>query len=113
MRWESHRAPHETAGMRIRRTYARATADAPAFAAACYRRLFTRAPELREMFSRSLKSQENALIRSLDAIVALCDQPDTLTAALGALGRRHRDFAVTSAHCAVFGEALLDALHAH
>ena len=110
---EAQRAPHETPGMRIRRSYARATVDAPAFAAAFYRRLFQRAPELRPLFSRSLKAQEDGLVHALDAIVALGDQPAALRAALGALGTRHRDYAVTAAHCGVFADAILETLDIH
>lgn len=113
MRGESGCAPHETPGMRIRRSYARATADAPGFAAAFYRRLFQRAPELRPLFSRSLKSQEDGLVHALDVIVALCDQPAALRDALRALGERHRRYAVTSAHCGVFAEAMFDTLCQH
>ena len=113
MRGEAHRAPHETPGMRIRRSYARATSDAPGFAAAFYRRLFQRAPELRPLFSRSLKSQEDGLIHALDVIVALGDQPDALRSALGALGMRHRAYAVTSAHCSVFADAIIETLDVH
>lgn len=113
MRGETHRAPHETPGMRIRRSYARATEDAPGFAAAFYRRLFQRAPELRPLFSRSIKAQEDSLIHALDVIVALGDQPAALRNALRALGERHRAYAVTAAHCSVFADAMIETLDQH
>ena len=72
-----------------------------------YGRLFEIAPHLREMFPEDLTEQKKKLMAMLGTVVAGLDRLDALMPAVRALGQRHADYGVTSAHFAPVGVALL------
>ncbi|MEV0977774.1 globin domain-containing protein [Streptomyces sp. NPDC049915] len=72
--------------------------------------LFTRYPQLREMFPAELDVQRERLVRGLLRIVELVDDPANLVAFCSRLGRGHRKFGTQSAHYPAVGECLLQAL---
>lgn len=94
---------------RVRATAAAAVAD-PGFATAFYDRLFTRAPEVRELFPESIDEQARkfadqlgVVLRSLDDFTAFSNEATTL-------GSRHAGYGVQARHYAIATDALVDAL---
>ncbi len=73
-----------------------------------YNRLFTIAPELKPLFSRTTTpEQSRKLLTMLAYVVARLDKPDSLVADLTKLAQRHIRYGVKERHYDLVGEALL------
>ncbi|WOZ03052.1 globin domain-containing protein [Streptomyces violaceoruber] len=79
-------------------------------AAHFYSILFSRYPQVRDLFPAELDVQRERLVRALLRIVELVDDPDNLVAFCSRLGRGHRKFGTQSSHYPAVGECLLQAL---
>ncbi|ALE76726.1 flavohemoprotein [Pseudonocardia sp. EC080625-04] len=75
-----------------------------------YARLFSRAPETRDLFPVNMEVQRSRLLRALVHVVQMVDQPDDLVPFLQQLGRDHRKFGVLSQHYDAVGDALISAI---
>ncbi len=75
-----------------------------------YAILFTRYPQVRDMFPPGMDVQRGRLLRALLRIVDLVDNPESLQRFCAHLGRDHRKFGTESAHYDAVGECLLAAL---
>ena len=73
-----------------------------------YNQLFTIAPEVRPLFSRTTTpEQSRKLLTMLAYVVARLDKPDSLVADLTQLAQRHVRYGVRDRHYDLVGEALL------
>ena len=73
-----------------------------------YNQLFTIAPEVRPLFSRTTTpEQSRKLLTMLAYVVARLDKPDSLVADLTQLAQRHVRYGVQVRHYDLVGEALL------
>ncbi|MBF9073949.1 flavohemoprotein [Streptacidiphilus sp. NEAU-YB345] len=75
-----------------------------------YSILFTRYPQVREMFPPGMDTQRGRLLRALLHIVDLVDDPEQLARFCAHLGRDHRKFGTENAHYDAVGECLLASL---
>ena len=75
-----------------------------------YAILFTRYPEVRELFPANLDVQRDRLLRGLLRIVDLVDDPENLVRFCARLGRDHRKFGALNGHYPAVGACLLDTL---
>lgn len=75
-----------------------------------YSILFTRYPQVRDMFPPGMDTQRGRLLRALLHIVDLVDDPGSLARFCAHLGRDHRKFGTQNAHYDAVGECLLAAL---
>ncbi|WP_084713699.1 globin domain-containing protein [Streptacidiphilus rugosus] len=75
-----------------------------------YAILFTRFPQVREMFPPGMDVQRGRLLRALLHIVDLVDDPEGLQRFCAHLGRDHRKFGTQTAHYDAVGECLLASL---
>ena len=79
-------------------------------AAYFYSLLFTRYPQVRDMFPPGMDVQRGRLLRALLHIVDLVDDMEGLQRFCAHLGRDHRKFGTENAHYDAVGECLLAAL---
>jgi NAD(P)H-flavin reductase/hemoglobin-like flavoprotein len=75
-----------------------------------YARMFLEDPNLRDLFPVAMTEQRSRLIHGIVSIIQTVDDPDALSAHLGALGRSHRRFHVEPQHYGIVGTALLESL---
>ncbi|MFG3283278.1 globin domain-containing protein [Streptomyces sp. NPDC048111] len=75
-----------------------------------YAILFSRYPQVRELFPHDMDVQRDRLLRGLLRIIELVDDPDRLVQFCSLLGRDHRKFGTLDAHYPAVGECLLAAL---
>jgi NAD(P)H-flavin reductase/hemoglobin-like flavoprotein len=75
-----------------------------------YAILFTRHPQVRELFPDNLDVQRDRLLRGLLRIVDLVDDPENLVRFCSRLGRDHRKFGALNGHYPAVGDCLLAAL---
>ena len=75
-----------------------------------YAILFTRYPQVRDLFPANLDIQRDRLLRGLLQIVDLIDDPDGLTRFSTRLGRGHRKFGALSGHYPAVGACLLESM---
>ncbi|MEZ0093589.1 globin domain-containing protein [Streptacidiphilus sp. EB129] len=75
-----------------------------------YSILFTRYPQVRDMFPPGMDVQRGRLLRALLHIVDLVDDPEGLQRFCSHLGRDHRKFGTENAHYDAVGECLLASL---
>jgi len=75
-----------------------------------YAILFTRYPQVRDLFPVNLDVQRDRLLRGLLRIVDLVDDPDNLVRFCARLGRDHRKFGALTGHYPAVGACLLDSL---
>jgi hemoglobin-like flavoprotein len=75
-----------------------------------YDRLFLDYPEVRPMFPAVLDLQREQLLTAIIALVTHYDQPEQLTPALSAMGRRHQGYGVRLEHYGAVGSTLLATL---
>ncbi|MEZ0065140.1 NAD(P)H-flavin reductase/hemoglobin-like flavoprotein [Streptacidiphilus sp. MAP12-20] len=75
-----------------------------------YSILFTRYPQVRDMFPAGMDVQRGRLLRALLHIVDLVDDPESLQRFCAHLGRDHRKFGTENAHYDAVGECLLASL---
>jgi len=73
-----------------------------------YSRLFVRYPEIRSMFPYAMREHMERVFAALTRIVWSIDNPDSLAAYLGELGRGHRKFGVKDRHYEPFLAVLLE-----
>lgn len=79
-------------------------------AALFYKRLFTVAPGVRELFHNPIRTQEVKFAVMLEHLRDGLDRLDNLVPLLWHTGRNHRQYGAEPAHYVVVGEALLWAL---
>jgi hemoglobin-like flavoprotein len=92
----------------VRRSWRVFAAPAPTAATAFYARLFELNPECRTLFGASdLAHQGCKLMRMLNEIVALLDQPEALIGEVARLGTRHATYGVRDRDYGSVGAALL------
>ncbi len=92
----------------VRRSWRHFSPLAPVAAAAFYGRLFELNPECRSLFgSADLVQQQRKLMRRLDEIVTLLDQPEALICTVARLGTRHAAYGVRDSDYGSVGAALL------
>jgi hemoglobin-like flavoprotein len=89
-----------------------ASVDRDALAVDFYRRAFAADPLLSTMFTTDPAIQRARFATELDEIVRALRTHDTFDPRVRALGARHRDYGVRSAHYRLMGEALRSALAA-
>ncbi|MDQ4117786.1 MAG: globin domain-containing protein [Actinomycetota bacterium] len=77
-----------------------------------YATLFSRVPEVRDLFPVNMEVQRSRLLRALVHVVQMVDQPDDLVPFLQQLGRDHRKFGVLSQHYDALGDALISSIAA-
>ncbi|WP_327066284.1 globin domain-containing protein [Kitasatospora sp. NBC_01302] len=94
----------------IRASRAAVEPHAAALPVRFYGTLFSRYPQVRELFPPDMDVQHDRLVRALLLIVDLVDDPANLARFCGDLGRDHRKFGTLSGHYAAVGECLLDTL---
>ncbi|MET9364502.1 globin domain-containing protein [Streptomyces sp. NPDC006632] len=75
-----------------------------------YAILFSRYPQVRELFPADMDVQRDRLLRGLLRIIELVDDPPRLVQFCTLLGRDHRKFGTLEAHYPAVGECLLAAL---
>ncbi|MFG3369567.1 globin domain-containing protein [Streptomyces sp. NPDC048156] len=75
-----------------------------------YTILFTRYPQVRNLFPGNMDVQHGRLLRGLLRIIDLADDPDNLVRFCTRLGHDHRKFGAIEAHYPAVGECLLAAL---
>lgn len=91
----------------LRTSFAEIVRRRPDVAAVFYKRLFEVAPDLRPMFSPSLKEQQKKLKASLTQIVTSLGDSGQLPEQLVWLGERHVDDELKPAHYRTVGDTLL------
>lgn len=94
----------------IRSTFAAIEPQAEGMGKLFYATLFSRAPEVRDLFPVNMEVQRSRLLRALVHVVQMVDQPDDLVPFLQQLGRDHRKFGVLSRHYDALGDALITAI---
>lgn len=83
----------------------------PNFATRFYDRLFTRYPQVQELFGRnSQKQQEQMLTDALIAVVDHLEDAPWLEGTMAGLGRKHKEYGVTPEMFPWVGECLLATL---
>ena len=80
------------------------------FAAAFYRRLFLKKPELKAMFQSPMDIQRRKLIASLETIVQFLADPASQRAYLRELGRRHAGYGARPEHYDLVVDTLMEAM---
>ncbi|MBX3316485.1 MAG: hypothetical protein KF902_06435 [Phycisphaeraceae bacterium] len=79
-------------------------------AAAFYRRLFEKAPHVRDMFTQPIEVQQQKLIASLETIVQFLTDPPAQRAFLRDLGKRHANYGARPEHYNLVIETFLEAI---
>ena len=72
-----------------------------------YRRLFELAPEVRQLFKRSMEQQAKKFWQTLSWIIGHLEHPEELCRELRDLGARHSDYGVKIDQYAPVGSALM------
>ncbi|AXI78738.1 globin domain-containing protein [Peterkaempfera bronchialis] len=75
-----------------------------------YAHLFTHNPGVRALFPDDMADQRDRLFAALTQLVLRLENPEQLTAYLGALGRDHRKFEALEGHYPAVGASLIAAL---
>ncbi|MFD3545008.1 globin domain-containing protein [Streptomyces sp. NPDC058655] len=96
--------------MLIRRTLAEIAPVADRVTSYFYALVFTRHPEVRNMFPAAMDTQRDRLLKALLTAAEHIDDPDVLTPYLRRLGTGHRKYGTMAGHYPVVGEALIGAL---
>ena len=91
----------------VRASFAQVVPIQDAAADLFYDRLFTIAPQLRELFPTDLREQKRKLMQMIAAAIGGLSHLDRLVPTVKALGARHSGYGVTVAHYAIVGEALI------
>jgi len=73
-----------------------------------YERLFTAAPQVRNLFSGDMSAQAQMVTSMLETVIYATNRPAHLVLGLTALGRRHSGYGVKSEHYKVVRDCLLD-----
>lgn len=96
----------------VRVTFARLAEAGDDAAAYFYGWLFSRRPELRELFPPAMDEQRDRLLRALTRIVDSMNTPEEMASYLGQLGRDHRKYNVEPSMYMAVGAALVATLRA-
>lgn len=91
----------------VRRTMEEIERRPGLFAQTLYGRLFQQEPEVAMLFKGDREAQEEQLAAMMRTVVAALDRIDGIRPALRSLGLRHRQYGVTPAEYAAFGNAML------
>lgn len=75
-----------------------------------YRRMFTLAPELKQLFHGDMQQQGQMVAHMLQILVYAMSRPENMALGLQSLGQRHVDYGVAPEHYPVFRQAFLEAL---
>lgn len=74
---------------------------------AFYSKLFTDNPGIRKLFPSDMNKQYVKLVDMLSSIIMNLDQPESFSADIVAMSKRHTGYGVKPAHYALVGTALL------
>ena len=74
---------------------------------AFYSKLFTDNPGIRKLFPSDMNKQYVKLVDMLSSIIMNLDQPESVSADIVAMSKRHTGYGVKPAHYALVGTALL------
>jgi hemoglobin-like flavoprotein len=92
----------------VRESWARFRLDAGSAAATFYAHLFELDPASQRLFAATdMEAQGHKLMRMLEEIVRVLDQPESLVSQVADLGRRHVGYGVRDADYESVGAALL------
>jgi class 3 adenylate cyclase len=80
------------------------------FASNFYKRLFEKAPEVKELFTRNMLDQGRMLTHMLGGIIYSLSRPEYLILGLKSLGRQHKGYGVHKEHYPIVKEALLETI---
>jgi len=80
------------------------------FASSFYKRLFKKAPEVEELFTRNLLDQGRMLTHMLGGIIYSLSRPEYLILGLRSLGQQHEGYGVRREHYPIVREALLETI---
>jgi hemoglobin-like flavoprotein len=94
----------------VQSSFARASPQLPAMAAAFYRELFGRDPALRALFGADMSEQEVRFAEKLTEIVQALPRLDELRRHTRELGAKHVGYGVRVADYRTVGSVLLDTL---
>jgi len=81
-----------------------------AFATNFYNRLFVKAPQVKELFTRNMLDQGRMLTHMLGGIIYSLSRPEYLILGLRSLGRQHEGYGVQKEHYPIVREALLETI---
>lgn len=109
---ESSASQPAAAMVAVRVTFARLAAAGDEAAAYFYGWLFSRHPDLRELFPPAMDEQRDRLLQALTRIVDTMSTPEELASYLGQLGRDHRKYDVQPSMYEAVGAALVATLRA-
>jgi hemoglobin-like flavoprotein len=91
----------------LRETFAQVQSHSAIAGLLFYRRLFTLEPSLKPLFRSDIEAQGRKLFEALEFAIASLESPQTHTAVLETLGRRHVAYGVRDEHYDTVGAALL------
>ena len=80
------------------------------FASSFYKRLFEKAPEVEELFTRNLLDQGRMLTHMLGGIIYSLSRPEYLILGLRSLGQQHEGYGVRKEHYPIVREVLLETI---
>lgn len=80
------------------------------FASNFYERLFNKAPQVKELFTRNMLDQGRMLTHMLGGIIYSLSRPEYLILGLKSLGRQHKGYGVQKEHYPIVKEALLETI---
>ena len=91
----------------VQSSFAKVTPIADAAAALFYDRLFTIAPQVKQMFKGDMAEQGKKLMMTLTVVVNRLTNLEAVLPAASTLARRHISYGVKPSHYTSVGEALL------
>jgi ferredoxin-NADP reductase/hemoglobin-like flavoprotein len=97
----------------LRESWALASPVADKVAAQFYGMLFSRHPQVRQLFPAAMDAQRDRLLGALTKVIVNIDDLDSVAAHLAELGRDHRKYGVRPEHFPIVGRCLLAALRAN
>jgi len=75
-----------------------------------YNKLFTTAPEVRNMFQTPIPEQSKKLMQMLDYVVRKLDTVETIVGDITKMGTRHHQYGAKAGHYDVVGACLLETM---
>jgi len=75
-----------------------------------YNKLFTTAPEVRNMFQTPIPEQSKKLMQMLDYVVRKLDTVETIVGDITKMGTRHHEYGAKAGHYDVVGACLLETM---
>ena len=98
---------NETQITLVKRSWSQVEPIAPVAAGLFYDRLFSIAPDVRDLFPADLTEQRRKLMKMIGMVVSGLDRLETIVPAVQQLGRRHGRYGARPEHYYVVGECLL------